>query len=215
METFKAVVHQRRASGTPHLTNNSYGFMYLPLGAEQPNHEAYDLEHPLNRKVREVIASGCLCFFAAGNYRSISAMNSLPETLTIAAVNSGHERIGYSAQGPGTLHGTKPDLLAYSHFSGNMGPWRPTGGTGFDTGTSAACPVAAGVATLLLSAIPNQPGWDAEMGHGVVNADAAYHLLRTLVCALVATGDDPGRPCTETSWRARPGRPEVRLRNGW
>jgi subtilisin family serine protease len=221
LEMFNAVLDQRRINGTPHLTNNSYGFTFLPAQAEMPQHEAYDPEHPLNRKVREVIASGCPCFFAAGNCgsdcpsgnchssaigpnRSISAANSLPECLTIAAVNSHHERIGYSAQGPGTLHGEKPDLSAYSHFFGNMGPGRPAGGTGFDNGTSAACPVAAGVGALLLSAIPNlsparlrealietainlnQPGWDAETGHGVVNAGAAYNLLRSFVPAPAA-----------------------------
>ncbi len=216
LEMFNAVLDQRRINGTPHLTNNSYGFTFLPPKAEQPTHEAYDPEHPLNRKVREVIASGCPCFFAAGNCgsecpsgnchssaigpnRSISAANSLPECLTIAAVNSRHERIGYSSQGPGTLHDEKPDLSAYSHFFGNMGPGRPAGGTGFDNGTSAACPVAAGVGALLMSAIPNltptrlrealiqtainlnQPGWDAETGHGVVNAGAAYNFLRAAV----------------------------------
>ena len=229
LEMFNAVLDQRRTIGTPHLTNNSYGFTFLPPKAEQPNHEAYDPEHPLNRKVREVIASGCPCFFAAGNCgsdcpsgnchssaigpnRSISAANSLPECLTIAAVNSRHERIGYSAQGPGTLHNEKPDLSAYSHFFGNMGPGRPAGGTGFDNGTSAACPVAVGVGALLMSAISNltparlrealiqtaislnQPGWDAETGHGVVNAGAAYNLLRSLVPAPAATEAEAETP---------------------
>lgn len=213
IEMFQAILEQRRLNGTPHLTSNSYGFYALPSKAEMPNHEAYDRDHPLNRKVREVIASGCPCFFAAGNCgsecpagnchssaigpnRSISGANSLLESWTIAAVNSRHERIGYSAQGPGTLHPAKPDLSAYSHFFGNFGPGRPAGGTGFDNGTSAACPVAAGVAALLLSAIPglspqrlwealvqtainlNQPGWDDATGFGVINAGAAYNFLR-------------------------------------
>lgn len=213
IEMFNEVLNRRRIDGTPHLTNNSYGFHYLPSRAHMPKHEAYDPNHPLNRKVREVIASGCACFFAAGNCgsncpsgnchtsaigpgRSISAANSLPESLTIAAVNSRHERIGYSAQGPGTLHKQKPDLSSYSHFYGNFGPGRPAGGTSFDNGTSAACPVAAGVAALLLSAFRGlspdqlrdalvktaidlgQLGWDADTGHGVVNAGAAYNHLR-------------------------------------
>lgn len=229
LEMFNAVLDQRRINGTPHLTNNSYGFTVLPPMAEQPNHEAYNPDHPLNRKVREVIASGCACFFAAGNCgsdcpsgnchssaigpnRSISAANSLPESLTIAAVNSRHERIGYSAQGPGTLHNEKPDLSAYSHFFGNMGPGRPAGGTGFDNGTSAACPVAAGVGALLMSAFANltpprlrdvliqtatnlnQPGWDADTGHGVINAGAAYNLLRSAPPAPAVTEAEPETP---------------------
>ena len=162
-----------------------------------------------------MIASGAACFFAAGNCgddcpagnchssaigsgKSISAANSLPESLTVAAVNSRHERIGYSAQGPGTLSPQKPDLSAYSHFFGNFGPGRPAGGTekNFDNGTSAACPMAAGVAALLLSAFAELtvddlrqaltataidlgiPGWDDQTGFGVVNAGAAYTWLR-------------------------------------
>lgn len=225
LEMFNAVLNQRRTNGTPHLTNNSYGFTFLPTKLEQPNHEAYDPDHPLNRKVKEVIASGCPCFFAAGNCgsecpsgrchssaigpgRSISAANSLSESLTIAAVNSRHERIGYSALGPGTLHNEKPDLAAYSHFYGNMGPGRPAGGTGFDNGTSAACPVATGVAALLMSAVPdltpsrlrealiqsainlNQPGWDFETGYGVINAGAAYNWLRSLDPAVTAVSPE-------------------------
>jgi subtilisin family serine protease len=215
LEMFQAILDQRRVNGTPHLTSNSYGFYSLPSRDEEPNHEAYDPDHPLNRKVREVIASGAACFFAAGNCgeecpagnchssaigpkRSISGANSLPETLAIAAVNSRHERIGYSAQGPGTLAAQKPDLSAYSHFFGNFGPGRPAGGTekNFDNGTSAACPVAAGVAALLLSAFADlspddirlaltetaidlgPPGWDANTGAGVVNAGAAYTWLQ-------------------------------------
>lgn len=229
LEMLNAVLDQRRINGTPHLTNNSYGFAGLPPRAEQPNHEAYDPDHPLNRKVREVIASGCPCFFAAGNCgsdcpsadchssaigpnRSISAANSLPESLTIAAVNSRHERIGYSAQGPGTLHPEKPDLAAYSHFLGNFGLGRPAGGTGFDNGTSAACPVAAGVGALLMSAFAhltpqhmrdvliqtainlNQPGWDADTGYGVINAGAAYNFLRSAPLAPAETVPEPETP---------------------
>ena len=71
------------------------------------------------------------------------------------------------------------------------------GGTSqpFDNGTSAACPVAAGVGALLLSVdstlTPAElkgaliqsavdigtPGYDFETGHGVVNAAAAFRLV--------------------------------------
>src|SRR3982751_5014548 len=64
---FQEVLEQRRRDGTPHITNNSYGFIGRPPRADFPNHEIYDINHPLHRKVREVVASGCPTFFAAGN----------------------------------------------------------------------------------------------------------------------------------------------------
>lgn len=212
---FQAVLDHRRVDGTPHLTNNSYGFVGVPPIQQFPDHEVHDPDHPLHRKVREVVASGAAAFFAAGNCgedcpsgnchvsgigpgTSIHASNSLAEVITIAAVNSRHERIGYSSQGPGRFTEQKPDLAAYSHFFGNFGPGRPGGdGVPFDNGTSAATPVAAGVAALLLSAHPDlspndlrqalidgavnvtgQP-WDRDYGRGIINAAAAYTLLAT------------------------------------
>jgi subtilisin family serine protease len=212
---FQAVLEHRRLDGTPHLTNNSYGFTGVPPKAQFPNHEVFDIDHPVHRKVREVIVSGAAAFFAAGNCgeacpsgncqatgigpgHSIHGSNSLVEVITIAAVNSRHERIGYSSQGPGMFEPTKPDLAAYSHIFGNFGPGRP-GGTEvpFDNGTSAATPVAAGVGALLLSARPDitpaqlrdaliegatpvgQPGWNADFGHGVLHAGSAFSALGT------------------------------------
>jgi subtilisin family serine protease len=213
---FQAVLEQRRRDGTPQIANNSYGFVGIPPRDSFPTHEIHDLNHPLHRKVREVITSGCTTFFAAGNCgsecpsgachpsgigagRSIHGSNALKEVITIAAVNSRHDRIGYSSQGPGMFERQKPDLACYSHFFGNFGPGRPAGGdlNSFDNGTSAATPVAAGVAALLLSAFPGmtpvrmrqallagaidigRPGWDAETGFGVINAGASYQFLRT------------------------------------
>ncbi len=92
----------------------------------------------------------------------------------------------------------KPDISAYSHFFGNFGPDRPGGEfpSLFDNGTSAACPVAAGVGALLMSAIPGLTpetlkqalmstsidigplGWDTDTGSGVINAATAYAFLR-------------------------------------
>ncbi len=213
---FQAVLEQRRRDGTPHLTTNSYGFTGVPPREQAPTHEIWDRNHPLHRKVREVIASGAAAFFAAGNCgrecpsgachpsgvgpgQSIHASNSLPEVITVAAVNSRHERIGYSSQGPGMFHREKPDLASYSHIFANFGPGRP-GGTGdqaFDNGTSAATPVAAGVGALLLSAHAGTDpddlraaltetavkvtagAWDPGYGRGIVNAAAAHrHLER-------------------------------------
>ena len=168
---FHEVLDQRRRDGTPHLTNNSYGFVGVPDKETNPNHEVHDINHPLHRKIREVTASGAPAFFAAGNCgadcpsrkclpsgigagQSIHASNSLAEVITVAAVNSSGKRIGYSSQGPGMFEPSKPDIAAYSHFFGNFGPGRPAGSdvAPFDNGTSAASPLAAGVGALLMSA---------------------------------------------------------------
>lgn len=226
---FQEILTSRRLDGTPHLTNNSYGFLARPARDMFPNHEVWDIDHPLHRKVREVVASGCPVFFSAGNCgadcpdgrckasgigpgASIHASNSLTEVIAVAAVNSRHDRIGYSSQGPGGFERRKPDMAAYSHFFGNFGPGRPAGGdeSDFDSGTSAACPVAAGVGALLLSAFsgltPAQlkvalirgainigpAGWDPDTGFGVINAAASYSLLRGIPAPTPAVDLGPG-----------------------
>lgn len=216
---FQLILEQRRKDGTPQVVNNSYGFVGIPSQIAMPQHEVWDFDHPFNRKVREVAASGAAVFFAAGNCgsdcpsgnckssgigpgRAINAAAAMADVFTIAAVNSRGERVGYSAQGPALAPAgfvdQKPDFAAYTHFFGNFGPGRPGGDADeYDSGTSAATPVAAGVACLLLSAYPDltpaglrralllgamevgKPGWDPLHGHGIINAGASYQRLRT------------------------------------
>ena len=64
---FSNVLEQRRLDGTPHVVSNSWGFYAVPPQATNPNHEIWDIDHPLHRKIREVIESGALVVcFAAG-----------------------------------------------------------------------------------------------------------------------------------------------------
>ncbi|MDI1478907.1 S8 family serine peptidase [Polyangium sp. y55x31] len=192
LKMFQAVLEQRRLDGTPHLTNNSYGYYGIPTRAQQPRHEVWDINHPIHRKVREVISSGVVVLFAAGNCGqpcpagncekssigpgcSIHGPAALREVITVAAVNARHERVAYSSQGP-ALEATgfycdKPDVAGYTHFFGNFGPGRPGGlAMPYDNGTSAATPVVAGVVALLLSAFP-----------GATPDDIKSALVRTAV----------------------------------
>src|SRR5437879_127308 len=107
-----------------------------------------------------------------------------------AAVTVTDRRLGYSSQGPGGLHTRKPDLAGFSHFAGS-------GVQPVDGGTSAASPVAAGVAAALRQRLPASAltpaqlkgalqrsardlagrGWDYDLGYGVIDAAAAMRAL--------------------------------------
>ncbi len=199
----------------PLVVNNSWG-MYnraedAPLGS--PENYSMNLEHPFNQIVRALVTAGADVFFAAGNCggncpdprcgemdrgpgASIHGANSHPDVITVAAATLTDRRLGYSSQGPGGLEMQKPDLAAYSHFAGS-------GIFPADSGTSAACPVAAGVAAalrqkfsparltpaqlkgaLLRSATDLEgDGWDYNLGFGIINAAAAWKRLSTPVLA--------------------------------
>jgi subtilisin family serine protease len=189
----------------PLVVNNSWGMFDRsedePIGSSG-NYSA-NLDHPFNQIVGSLVAAGADVFFAAGNCgencpdgrcgsgdtgpgASIHGANSHPDVVTVAAVTVTDRRLGYSSQGPGGLHRRKPDLAAYSHFSGS-------GVYAADGGTSAASPVAAGAAAALrqrLSPTKYAPaqlkgllqhtardvglgGWDFDFGYGAIDAAAA------------------------------------------
>ena len=129
-----------------------------------------------------------------GNHTTdtITGGNAHPDVLTLAGVDVNGDRVGYSSQGPaiaGMGQPNKPDVACATHFLGSeaFGAGEP------DSGTSTSCPVAAGcVAALrtqvsqaafppaaLFDAIRNsalqpsgQPGWNADLGFGILDADA-------------------------------------------
>ncbi len=143
----------RRAEDRRLVVSNSWA-MIRPEWDWPIDHEhnfSDNEDHPFCRLVRSLIALGPDVWFSAGNCgepwpvrgcgfaeQAICGANSLPEVITVGAVDLDGERLGYSSQGPGRLALEKPDICAYSHYAGSNI-------TSVDWGTSVSCPLAAGV----------------------------------------------------------------------
>lgn len=187
-----------RETGTPHILCCGWG---IHQQQDDPVY-ATDASHPLTRKIVEAMDEGIIVLFAAGNGgqsspasrcgrdvgpgKSIWGANGHPRVITVGAVNKNEQLIGYSSQGPAALNEFKPDFCGISHFAGYFCN---------DSGTSAACGVAAGVVALLKQARPTltqeavkrllkstakdigPPGWDRHSGSGIIQAKAAYDKL--------------------------------------
>lgn len=120
-----------------------------------------------------------------GPGRSINGANALAEVLTVGAVRNDKLWLGYSGQGPGIAGMThdKPDLCAPSQFENETD-------AGPNTGTSAACGLAAGAVALLRTkwrssvvgpgALRTElrsravqpygaPGWQSRTGYGILD----------------------------------------------
>jgi len=200
-----------RVNATPGrwVVNNSWGLFDrasdAPIGS--PENYSANPDHPFNQITGALVAAGADVFFAAGNCgadcpdqrcgagdtgpgASIHGANSHPDVFTVAAVTVTDRRLGYSSQGPGALYSRKPDLAGFSHFAGS-------GIYPADGGTSAASPVAAGVAAALRQRLASDrlapaqlkgllqrtardlggDGWDYDLGYGVIDAAAAVKAL--------------------------------------
>jgi hypothetical protein len=190
------------------VVSNSWG-MYHPTWDFPVGHPGRFIDnpnHPFNIMVATLARSGADIVFAAGNCggqcadgrcqgrttQTIMGSSALADVLTLAGCDTNDARVGYSSQGPSIagMFQQKPDLTAYSHFSGSeaFGPGSP------DSGTSAACPVASGCIAALRTKIPNtavppaslfaalratartvpgQTGWNGDYGYGIIDPVAA------------------------------------------
>ncbi|WP_342151037.1 S8/S53 family peptidase [Methylorubrum sp. SB2] len=184
------------------VVNNSWG-MYHPswdFPAGHPGRYADNPNHPFNLIVGTLARAGADILFAAGNCGAdcpdgqckgvvtdtITGANAHPDVLTLAGCDIDDQRVGYSSQGPGIagMAPDKPDVTAYTHFLGS----EAYGAGSPDSGTSTACPVAAGcVAALRTRLAPAKeppaslfatiraqalgkpgPGWNADYGTGII-----------------------------------------------
>ena len=185
----------------PLIVNNSWG-MYHPswdFPVNHPGNYSDNPDHPFNIIVESLDEAGADILFAAGNCgeecpdrrcegvtnQAIYGANSHDKVLCIAGVTVDNERVGYSSKGPGRLAEEKPDFSSYTHFIGSevFGSGAP------DSGTSTACPVAAGVIAAIRTARSvddispaslrhilrgnsedlGAQGYDFAHGHGVMN----------------------------------------------
>lgn len=175
------------------VVNNSWGMFHptwdFPPG--DPRNYSDNPNHPFNRAVAALEAAGADILFAAGNCgadcpdgrcqgvtaNTIYGANGHPSVLTIGGVDTTKQRVGYSSQGPGRLSRNKPDVCGYTHFSGS-------GVYAADGGTSAACPVVAGVVAAIRSRKPFVAGNPSASPHAV------RELIRTTAQDLSPSGFD-------------------------
>lgn len=193
------------------VVNNSWGMFHpswdFPAGhpgryIDNPNHPFAALIAVLARAGADILFAACNCGAECPSKRcegrtteTIMGASAYQDVLTLAGCDVTDQRVGYSSQGPSIrgLYQQKPDVTAYTHFIGSQA----FGATDPDTGTSAACPVAAGCVAALRTrlspaAVPPQnlfdqlratarpsgsPGWNGDYGYGIIDPDAAAQSL--------------------------------------
>jgi subtilisin family serine protease len=194
----------------PWIFVNAWG-IYSRLPEDPPGDYTSRWDHPFNLLMSLLCQLGFDTVFAAGNCgqfcpkqrcgpddrgpgNSILGANSHPRVLTTGAVRTDGLWLGYSSQGPGRLDPYKPDLCAPAQF-------RDDGDASLlNTGTSAACGVAAGVAAALrgrwgpeaisptelrnllcrMARSDGGPHWDPRLGNGILDAAAAWRAAQAL-----------------------------------
>ncbi|MGW0804470.1 S8 family serine peptidase [Nonomuraea sp. NPDC002799] len=196
----RTVLDAQPATTRALVVNNSWGSFSpewdFPVG--HPGNYSDNAAHPFNLMVASLDRAGADVLFAAGNCgrecpdgrcvyprRPIVGANSHPKALSIGGIDVNGARVGYSSQGPGRLTARKPDICAYTHFSGSkaFGDGEP------DSGTSAATPVAAGLVAAVRTLWPStrlspaqlrallrrtaedrsEVGFDYDYGYGTVD----------------------------------------------
>ncbi|MEU0566789.1 S8 family serine peptidase [Nonomuraea sp. NPDC005983] len=208
----RTVLEAQPAESRALVVSNSWG-SFSPEWDFPPGHPGNysdNAAHPFNLIVAGLEKAGADLLFAAGNCgrdcpdgrcaypdRPIVGANSHPRVLSIGGVDVNGERVGYSSQGPGRLTARKPDICAYTHFSGSkaFGDKEP------DSGTSAATPVAAGFVAALRTRWPSSRlspsqlrtllrrtaqdrggvGFDYDYGYGVVDPAGILAALQRRV----------------------------------
>lgn len=205
----RTVLDAQPADSRSLVISNSWGSFSpawdFPVG--HPGNYSDNAAHPFNLIVASLDRAGADVLFAAGNCgrdcrdgrcayptRPIVGANSHPRALSIGGVDVNGDRVGYSSQGPGRLTARKPDLCAFTHFSGS----KAFGDNEPDSGTSAACPVAAGLVAAIRTRWPSsrlspaqlrallrrtaedrsEVGFDYDYGYGILDTTGILAALQ-------------------------------------
>ncbi len=209
VEAFADLMERRKANPQrPLVVTNSWQVFDrssdAPIG--DPANYSANLNHPVCQQISALLASGVDVLFCAGNCgqpcpmescradgtgpaKSILGANAHPDVITVAAVTLEGTRLGYSAQGPGAIGSRKPDIAGYAQFASTVA--YPV-----HVGTSAACPVVAGIVAALRSSgkgaalspaslkgvlqqTASNPAhvWTTDLGYGIVNPNLALEAI--------------------------------------
>jgi len=193
------------------VISNSWGIYHPSLDVPPGTTKRFidNPDHPFRLLVWLLSQAGADIVFSSGNcgvecpaaaclQETVGTINggaAYPEVLTVGGCTANDEIVGYSSLGPALppFPKEKPDVVTYTHFDGSeaAGRKRP------DTGTSAACPVAAGVIAAIRTKAPpagkspalvhqalrdtarklGPANWAPDYGHGVLQPVAAARAL--------------------------------------
>lgn len=184
------------------VTSTSLGYLDYNTGFPSWTWEDMDGRTTvITRAAAMAVRKGILVVNSAGNdgyhpsHNTLGAPADADSVLTVGAVNLSGKRTSFSSVGPTTAFPPriKPDVMALGTGVYIASSTQTDGYSSFGQGTSFACPLAAGVAALLVKARPDATPMqivnamrqtasqasapDNLMGWGVVNALAAYNLL--------------------------------------
>lgn len=114
-------------------------------------------ESPISRLMDAAVEAGLTVFCSAGNTAismTVYAPADSVKAITVGSVNDDHQLSFFSSQGPTADGRIKPDICAIGE---DVRAPRTNSGTGYVSydGTSMSCPMAAGVAALMLQANPD------------------------------------------------------------
>ena len=174
------------------------GAKIINLSFKSPN--IGPISFAINRAIEDY---NCIIFASAGNtgLSTVEHPAAYPNVIAVGATSANDDRINFSNYGDNT------SISAPGYYIRSL---YPNNGYGNQAGTSSSCPVASGVAALLLSVNPcieweemenilqqtaekvgghnynwnvDKPGHSRELGYGRINAKDAVTLAQTMYSA--------------------------------